>query len=266
MAPALLCPEPVAKGYSQGFAADDPVGAFVNSLPSDTRNAVVQSLKENGYPIADVHFEEGDPAAIEGWLISAARFFDETIGRNLDGLALQAAVGAHYHPPVVDPGWDTVCEVAPICADLLVWWCTGCTPEDVSGEWQPDGEACECRTDGPWSAACGHFTADAEGKISTRIPFPPPLGTEIELAVGVGVSIDLCVCVWQRTCMANSKRSVTTVHADCTRSVWTEVGPQMAFTNYGWTFAFPADQCQLAGRPPCIPPDDQDCGLGTPTP
>ncbi len=254
------------KPYHQGFVANDPIGTFVNSFDEGSREVVIHSLKESGYPVADLAFERADSAINRGWLLNAAQFFDGTIGRELRGAALQTAVATQYRPPNLGLGYDPTCVLVAVCADLLVNWCMSCNHEVIYGEWQPEGDACECRTDGPWSAVCGQFTADASGTVQTFIPFPPPLGTLIEFHVGVGVTIGLCVCVWQRTCMAASVRPVTTTHHDCTRSLTLEHGPRMAFATYGWVTAFPAEQCQHAGRPPHIPPASQECGLRTPTP
>jgi hypothetical protein len=248
--------------YESGFLSDDPIGTLVNSLDSETRNVVVEALKHDGYAVADIPFESMDLPDAKGWLVNAARFFDQAIGRNLTAEHLRSLAAAHYLPP---DRFDPRCE----------WWycyyrCPSpsipCRAETIFGEWQPDGAACECRTEGPWSVSCGRFVADARGKITIHIPYPPPLGTKLELSVGLGVTIDLCVCVWQRTCMANSKRTVVSIGEDCTRTVTTEFGPRMAFTTYGWTTAYPATECGNAGRPPHLPPGTQDCGLCIPTP
>jgi len=252
----------LSQAFALGFAADDPVGDMANSLEPTARDALVGTLQVLGYPVAAIPFETGNPDLVKAWLVTAARMFDAMIGRNLAGPAFEGALAPLIHRDVQLSNDDLDDWLWAVCD----WWVDQrqghCIPQTTYGEWQPDGDACDCNTEGPWSAGCGHFKADANGKIKTWVPWPPPRGTTIEITVGVGVEIDLCVCVWQRTCVAEAtKRTVTQVTRDCRKVVTTEYGGQMTFTSHEWTTAYPADQCQLAGTPPHMPPDDQPCGL-----
>lgn len=246
--------------YDQGFALGDPVGDVVNALEEGARETVVNQLQSNGYPVAAVPFETGNPNAVKGWLIIAARFFDNAIGRNLQDNDLETLVANDYQPPVYT---DPTCILLELCP--LIWRCLnppGCVPQTIYGEWQPYGEACNCRTEGPWAMACGLLKADARGKITVRIPLPPPRGTIVEFEAGVGVELHLCVCVWQRTCTAASMRSVTRINADCSRTTTVQCGDEMEFSRIDWQWATEADECQRAGRPANMPPNDQPCGFG----
>lgn len=248
-----------------GFTQTDPLGPVVNGLDPATRTAVVDALSAVGYPVANIPFEYGDPNSMRALLITATRMFDEVIGRNLRDAAFADAIGPYIHRDV-----SFVQHDAPDWLwDLCDWWVDQrqghCIPQTIYGEWQPDGEACDCRTDGPWSTLCGSFTADAQGKIKFWIPWPPPRGTSIELSVGVGAQINICVCMWKRTCTAESTvRTVMQVNRDCSKSTTTEHAGPMTFTSYDWEFAYPAEQCQFSARPAKMPPNDQECGLVNP--
>lgn len=254
--------------YNEGFVDGDPMKAAADAMTPEQREAFMALLKNAGYSIATMEFEKEGPAAATAWLVAQARFFDAMIGRNLTGQAFEEAFEQQYialGPPIL---FDPTCELIDLVCDL--WFCRRrpappptCTPKTIYGEWQPAGELCNCTTEGPWSAICGEFTANAEGKIVINIPFPPPRGTRIELSVGVGVTINLCVCMWQRTCTGQAQRTVTTINADCSRSTTTEYKDGHVFTATAWQTAYPAEQCQQAARPGSMPPADQPCGLTT---
>lgn len=252
--------------YDRGFVTGDPLASSVNLLPPPDRQDAVDLLEVSGYKVADIPFEKGDPEAVQPWLVRAAMFFDAAIGRNLDGTSFSQLVEEEYvgKTPTTP---ELVCDAMQFFCNW--WYCPDpdeCTPETVYGEWTPVGDACFCETAGPWSAGCFTVKADANGKVHFWIPYPPPLGTDIELEVGVGVTWKECVCVWQRTCTADATRTVVRTNSDCSTDTWTETTPGMVFTNFGWAFAYPASQCSVAGRPAKIPPNTQPCGLENPTP
>lgn len=254
------------KKYSRGFLADDPVGLRVGTMPDPaSRAAVVGMLKLAGYPVADIPFEVGDPAFAKAWLISAARFFDKTIGREDAAQALDA-LGEGFGVLRADPAMGVPGDLIRLCIDAYFAARTPrCSPKRIEGEWRPYGQACDCRTVGPWAAACGRFRANINGKIEVRIPFPPPRGQVLTYESGVGAELDLCVCVWQRSCKAMSRREVEEISEDCTRRSFTEFGPRMTFTEYGWMWATSAAECQRAAFPiEMIQPDEEPCGLRPP--
>ncbi|MFN7021168.1 MAG: hypothetical protein ACK4WH_07570 [Phycisphaerales bacterium] len=255
-----------ARKFSRGFMSDDPMGPRINAMPDPAaRAAVVGMLKLAGYPVADIPFEGGDPAFAKAWLISAARFFDKAIGREgalqaLDGLGdgfgalrAEAAMGASG-------------DLVRLCSDAFFAATTPrCAPTRIEGEWRPYGEECECRTIGPWAAACGRFRANINGKIEVQIPFPPPRGQVLTYETGIGGELDLCVCVWQRSCKAESRREVEEISEDCLRRSFTEFGPRMTFTEYGYMWATSSSECQRAAFPiEMIQPDEEPCGLRPP--
>ncbi len=157
----------VEKAYSLGFAADDELGTVVNSMVAQDRDAYMQYLKDGGYPMANLPFEKAGDAAHprrELWLVNAAQFFDQTIGRNLTGEAFSSAVYSLYGP--IDIGlWDPGCE-------LVVWICNrwvcqhrNCTPQTVYGEWVASGHYAGCTTHdrGPGRQCVPVFAADICG-------------------------------------------------------------------------------------------------------
>lgn len=247
--------------YSRGFVADDPMAPTANSLPAQQRTAFVGLLKLAGYRVSALNFEQGSQGEANAWLEATAKYFDAMIGRNLTGDDFQLAATQNliaYGPPIHGP---------ELCVDILIPICNWlfcpntCTPQTLYGEWQPNGEVCNCTTTGPWAATCGTFTADAHGKIEIRIPFPPPLGSTVEMTVGVGATINACVCVWQRRCVGQAKRSVKHISADCSQSTSWEYRDDYVFTAYGWQIASSEAQCALSALPTKIPPNGQPCGL-----
>lgn len=247
--------------YKQGFEQSDPLGAFVNSLTEEDRAILLEALVSSGYAAAKVDFELEGEDVTRFWLWRAKSFFDEAIGRNLTGeelgelalLRLGGGAGTRFEP---------TCEAFQIVCNIIRCFTPRvCQPQTVYGDWQPRGTPCNCTTIGPWSAACADFTANAQGKITIFIPYPPPRGTSVEITVGIGVTVHLCACIWERRCVADSQRTVTKIAADCTQTVTTENGPSMTFSTYGWTTAWPAEQCQSSPHPTSIPPASQPCGL-----
>lgn len=246
--------------YNQGFLAEDPVGELVNSIEPEIRETIVEDLKGEGYPVADIPFEAGNDAYTTAWLANAARFFDSAIGRNLSEQAFSSLVASDYNPPGM---FDPLCDVLQFCVNR--WLCpprtANCKAETIVGEWQPVGELCNCTTTGPWSAACGKFTADGEGKIDIWIPFPLPRGTSIKITIGVGATINTCACIWQRRCSGPAQRTIVHVREDCSRQVEVEHTNSMTFTVYDYQLASSSEECQRAARPARMPPNDQPCGL-----
>lgn len=244
-----------------GFASDDPMGELVGSFDQATRNETVEVLQQVGYPIADIPIEKGGGDEAKWWLAQTARMFDRTIGRNLTSLEWESEISAAYAS-------STYC-VRPSGPFTLPKpdWFGRCTPDTQYGDWEPDGTPCNCSTTGPWPSVCGRFTADARGKVVIRVPYPPPVGSEVEVSGGVNAAIDVCVCTWMRECYAPAtKRKVRHISADCVVTASTESGPGMYFQVYGHAIATSAQYCASTGKPANIPDNSQSCGLERPTP
>lgn len=244
-----------------GFASDDPMGELVGSFDQATRNETVEVLQQVGYPIADIPIEKGGGDEAKWWLAQTARMFDRIIGRNLTSLEWESEISAAYAS-------STYCVTSSGPFELPRPNILGRCAYDVQyGDWQPEGTPCNCSTTGPSPVACGRFTADARGKVVIKVPFPPPLGSEIELSGGVNAAFDVCVCMWKRKCHAPATwRSVRTTTEDCLMRSTTESGPGMYFTKYFHSVVTSAQYCATALTPEGMPDSNQPCGLEEPTP
>lgn len=249
------------KPYSKGFSADDPIGNLVNVLPN--RDAVVEALKAAGYSVANVPFEKGTCDVTTIWLSNAARLFEATLGRGLDGASLANGVGEVDGPPVrCDPdGIVGECEAIAIdiCGRIVWYWICHCDPHDVYGDWIPDDQLCGCRTDGPFCAASGtiHFTVSGDIEISV------PWG-KIKLHGEAGATLNYCICAWHRVCSGSAHRTVTHIDADCNRTYTSEHAPLHYFEQWYWTQTSSESECHLSSRPAHCPPQSQDCDLTLP--
>lgn len=254
--------------YNKGFLQEDFLGEFINDLDLASRNRIVETLKSSGYPVADVPFEKGTPQELRGWLIRTCTFFDQHIGK-----AHTSSSSVVEYGRMGDWTDDLTNGCVRLCLDL--YWCLSppntanppispvCMPQVIKGEWEPDGEPCSCTTFPPYSAGCFTVTFNLTGKATIPIANPPML---VELTGSAGVTTNVCVCIWRRTCYGPSKRTITEIASDCSMTQTVETGPFIQFSKYGWTTAYPADQCQLQRPPDGFPPDRTPCGLTFPTP
>ncbi len=244
----LVDPEP----YMNGFAVEDSPGQLVASFDHEPRLHVVELLQANGYPVADIPFEMASSPDSALWFSRGAMFFESAIGQNLSGGELVAAVHARADlGPWPQPVW-------PVNHDS-----PRCVPERTVGEWKPIGEICGCRTYGPSTAICGTFTADARGKVSFRLPWPPPIGSHFEFEAGVNAVVSMCICVWERRCFGLVSRTVVIRRADCTVEEYSEVSSR-GISDFGHRVVSSESQCALTAAPAHIPPDSQPCGLTAP--
>lgn len=244
----MVGPEP----YVNGFAVEDSLGQLVAAFDHEPRFHVLELLQVNGYPVADIPFEMASSPDSARWLSQNAMFFESVIGQNLSAEEFTAAVRRKS-------------DLGPWPARPFAWE-QPCLAERIVGEWKPIGVPCACRTYGPFPIVCGTFTADARGKLSFRLPWPPPLGTLAEFEFGVNAVVNICICGWERRCFAAASRTVKIVHPDCTVEEYSEISEsERAFHEYGYVVAASEAACALYPPPAHLPPDSQPCGLRVPT-